>query len=180
MTYPIDMNRVTSRQLYRNRIANLSRSYVGQHIIDEGAESVHEWALSSLETTFANQTLERVARMLFYHGITNARTEAGASPGSHDNLIIPMAEYRTKSGWRRHMINLGWDEVQVPEESPDYFIRVTFGAGTEELDGCNPDFDMPWVTVPLTPNATNDDILDVCEAIVKYINDYNLEMAERA
>jgi hypothetical protein len=179
MSYPLDIDTITSRQLYADRITSLSRSFVGQRIIDEGPESVHKWALSSIETTFANLTLQRVVDLLFVHGITNARREPGVSPGMHDYLVIDCALV-ADDPTRRWVINLGWDEVMVPQESPEYFIRVTFGAGTEELDSCNPDYNCEWVHVPLTLNATNDDIVNVCEAIVKYIDDNNIELAEKA
>lgn len=177
MSYPLDIGRIQTRQLFTDRMATLARSYVGQRIIDEGAESVYEFTLSSIESTLANETLRRIGSMLFYHGVTNARNEGGASPGSHDNLIIPCGLVAGESS-RRWVINLGWDEVMVPQESDDYFIRVTFGAGSEDLDGCNPSFECEWVTLPLTLNATHDDILDVCEAIVRYITSNGIPLSE--
>jgi hypothetical protein len=181
MTDYMDDARLTDRLIYQRRVAGMTRYYVGQRCIDEGVDAVHDFALAQLETTFADMALKRVRELMWSHGISNAAMDGGDSPGSTDYIRIVCGRNDSPMpgetyGSTRWVVCVYWAEG--PLELGTYKPGDVCVQAWLENDRGDQDCHLAHVLVPFGLNPTNDDVLDVCEAIIEYIYGNAIPLSE--
>jgi hypothetical protein len=167
------------RAIYRNRLIALPTYYVGKCVIDDGPDAVESYVKATVETTMADAALARVQHLLWDYTRGRSVLTNGGGPGSADYIELHMGKYdgplAVGDSWR-WIVNIGWDEVSEVE-SPDYFIRLTFGAHISSSRG-DEEHLWPYEYTPFGTNPTLGDVFAVCEKIGKYCDRLDLPPVE--
>jgi len=171
MTEPHIMT-VEDRLVYQRRIAAMPKYYVGQQVIDDGVDAVHDFAMAQLETMWSDAALRRVQSLMWSHGIKFATMDGGDSPGSTDYIRIncgkndPTLFTEGDDEWS-WVVCVYWAEGPLArdEYTPG---DIAIQAWRETPDG-DVDSHLAHVLFPLGLHPTDDTVLDACEAIVEYI-----------
>jgi hypothetical protein len=181
MTDYMDDDRIYGRLVYQRRVAAMPRYYVGQRTVDDGSDAVDDFARAQLETLFADAALARVVHLLWSHGISNATMDPGSSPGDWDSIRIQCGSNDSPMpgevlGSTRWVVYVYWAQGVLAEGT--FNPRDVAVQAWTESDRGDEDSHLAHVLVPFGLNPTNDDVMDVCEAIVSYIYDNAIPLSE--
>ena len=133
------------------------------------------------KTTLSDAQLARIVQLMWSHGISNARTDGGDSPGSSDYIRIvcgPVVNFATGESYgdRRWQVCVYWAHDVMAEGSCEQY-DLGISAWTEDADG-NKDSHTAAVIVPFSLDPNNEMVLDACEAIIKFISDNGIPLSE--